>query len=264
MRAAIARLLLVARRLTLTTVMRLAAAHPHLAGDLRRLEHLTLHRARLSMWDHDIDPHFEEVDDFDTDIDPEEADGLDVNQEDDEPGHGPIDDLPELAAAVEAAVDAFANGSLPAEVPRLADWLATTLATRFPDARDDRSRILRTLDLGYLVASRPHFTALAAAADTLTRARAVEFAADLATFLASGLTPARTANRSPATPTTRNVALSSYSLTSRSAPTPHRPGRSGSRSSPSVPPPPPGWATTSARSGKPPVRRTRCQQPSPP
>ncbi|WP_320065486.1 hypothetical protein [Micromonospora sp. RTGN7] len=199
-RAAIARLLLVARRLTLTTVMRTAAAHPHLADDLRRLEHLTLHRARLSMWDHDIDPYFEEADDLDFDTDPEEADGLDVDQEDDEPGHGPIDDLPELGAAAEAAFDAFANGSLPAEVPRLADWIATTLATRFPDARDDRSRILRTLDLGYLVASRPHFATLAAAADTRTRARAVEFAADLATFLASGLTPTPAANRSPRYP----------------------------------------------------------------
>ncbi|MFI7027011.1 hypothetical protein ACIBMZ_30345 [Micromonospora sp. NPDC049900] len=192
-RAAVARLL-VARHITVTTVMRLAATHHHLAHDLRRLEHLTLHCARLSMWHNEIDPYLEEDLDFDTD--PEEADGPDVDQEDDEPGHGPIDGLPELEAAAEAAFDAFADGSLPAEVPRLADWIATTLATRFPDAHDDRSRILRTLDLGYLVASRPHFTALAAAADTLTRARAVEFAADLATFLTSGLTPTKAANRS--------------------------------------------------------------------
>lgn len=199
-RAAIARLLLVPRRLTLTTVMRLAAAHPHLTDDLRKLEHLTLHRARLPMSHYDIDPYFEEADNLDFDTDPEEADGLDVNQEDDEPGHGPIDGLPELEAAAEAAFDAFANGGLPAEVPRLADWIATTLTIRFPDAREARSRTPGTLDLGYLVASRPHFTALAAAADTLTRARAVEFAADLATFLASGLTPTEAANRSPRYP----------------------------------------------------------------
>ncbi|WP_229403322.1 hypothetical protein [Micromonospora okii] len=196
-RAAIARLL-VARRITVTTVMRLAAAHPHLADDLRRLEYLTLHCARLSMWHNEIDPYLQEDLDFDTD--PEEADGPDVDQEDDEPGHGPIDGLPELEAAAEAAFDAFADGCLPAEVPRLPDWIATTLAAKLPDAHDDRSRILRTLDLGYLVASRPHFTALAATADTLTRARAVEFAADLATFLASGLTPTKAANRSPRYP----------------------------------------------------------------
>ncbi|GAB3939214.1 hypothetical protein GCM10027614_20940 [Micromonospora vulcania] len=196
-RAAIARLLLGARRLTVTTVMRLAAAYPHLADDLRRLEHLTLHFARLSRSHYDIDPYFQEADlDFDFDTDPEEAAGLDVDQEDDEPGHGPIDGLPELEAAAEAALDAFADGSLPAEVPRLADWINATIATRFPDAHDARSRILRTLDLGYLVASRPHFTALTAAADTPTRARAVEFAADLATFIASGLASTDAANRS--------------------------------------------------------------------
>ncbi|MET8042457.1 hypothetical protein ABZU25_16545 [Micromonospora sp. NPDC005215] len=196
-RAAIARLLLGARRLTVTTVMRLAAAHPHLADDLRRLEHLTLHCARLSMSHYDIDPYFQEADlDFDFDTDPEEAAGLDVGQEDDEPGHGPIDGLPELEAAAEAAFDAFADGSLPAEVPRLAEWITATAATSFPDGRDARSRTLRTLDLGYLVASRPHFTALTAAADTRTRARAVEFAADLATFLASGLTSTEAATRS--------------------------------------------------------------------
>jgi hypothetical protein len=111
--------------------MRLAAAHTHLADDLRRLEHLTLHRARLSMRHTNIDPYFEEDDDldFDTPIDPEEIDGLDVDQEDDEPGdghgHGSIDGFPELEAA-EAAFDAFADGSLPADVPRLADWIATT------------------------------------------------------------------------------------------------------------------------------------------
>lgn len=201
-RSAIARLLLVPRRLTVTTAMRLAAAHPHLADDLCRLEHLTLHRARLSMWHNNIDPYFEEDDDldFDTDIDPQEADGLDVDQKDEEPGHGPIDGLPELETATEAAFDAFVDGSLPADVPRLADWIATTLATRLPDAHDAHSHTLRTLDLGYLVASRPHFTALADAADTRTRARAVEFATDLATFLASRLTPTKAAHGSSRDP----------------------------------------------------------------
>ncbi|MGW4498902.1 hypothetical protein ACWENR_09825 [Micromonospora sp. NPDC004336] len=193
-RAAVARLL-VARRITVTTVMRLAAAHPHLADDLRRLEYLTLYCARLSMWHNEIDPYLEE--DFDFNTDSEEAEGLDVDPENDEPGRGPIDGLAELEAASEAAFDAFADGSLPAEVPRLTDWIATTPTTRFPNGH---SHILRTIDLGYLVASRPHFTALADAADARTRARAVEFAADLTTLLVSRLPPTNAAYRFPRHP----------------------------------------------------------------
>ncbi|MEV0453831.1 hypothetical protein [Catellatospora methionotrophica] len=188
-RAAIARLLLATRHLTATTVMRRAAAHPHLDDDLRRLEHLTLHRARLSTRHDESDPYLEEDDDldFDADVAPEQADALVVNQEDHERGPGSAD----MEAASEAASGAFADGSLPAEVPRLKDWIAT-IPTRSSDAP---SRILRTIDLGYLVASRPHFTALTEASDAGTRTRAVEFAADLATVLASGLRPTEATRR---------------------------------------------------------------------
>jgi hypothetical protein len=192
-RAAVSRLLLVPRRLTVTTVMRLVAVQHHLADDLRRLEYLTLHCARMSMWRNDIDPYFEVEEDFDFDIDPEEADGPAVDHKDDETGRVSIDGFSELEAAAEAAFDAFADGSLPAKVPRLAGWIATTLATSLPDAR---SRTLHPFDLGYLLASRSHFTGLNAATDTCTRARAVEFAADLATFLTSRLTPSEAAHRS--------------------------------------------------------------------
>ena len=196
LRAAVARLLLVPRHLTLTTVMRLAASHSHLAEDLRRLEHLTLHCARLSLWQNEIDPYLEEANDFDFDSDVglEQADGLDVGQED-EAGHGPIEGLAELEAASEAAIGAFANGSLPAEVPRLADWIATTPTTALPNGHH---RILRPIDLSYLVASRRHFTTLADAPHA--RTSVVEFAADLAAYLASELAPATASNRSPRSP----------------------------------------------------------------
>ncbi|MEV6527466.1 hypothetical protein AB0M43_36630 [Longispora sp. NPDC051575] len=194
-RAAVARLLLVPRRLTITTVMRLVAAHPNLADDVLRLEHLTLHWARLSMWRNELGHNLEEADDFDFEFDPQEDDGPDEEQ-DDEPDHDPGDGFAGLETACEAAFDAFADGSLPVDVPRLAAWFDSTPVTRFPADTDARTRMLRTLDLDYLIAARPHFTGQNSTADP----RVVEVAGDLADFVATGLAPTTATKRFPRHP----------------------------------------------------------------
>ncbi len=101
-------------------------------------------------------------------------------------GRSPAD-LPDLESPMRASFDAFVDETLPAELPRLAEWLRSSPPELQSLRLGRRHQISAVADLEYLVAAFLH--RFAAEDGPEVRPKTVEFAADLATFFAESLYP---------------------------------------------------------------------------
>lgn len=168
LRSAISRLALHPRYLTVRQTFRTVAAYPSLAAGLGQLEHLSLHFARYRAWRQERSHRERHAE---LDFGPAPA----------------VADMPDVETPTHEALDEFVAGSLPLP-PSLSAWIDDTPEGMVGPAMGARHRTLSKVDPGYLVAARAHLPeALAGAEATAVRARQLDFTADLAQLLVTGL-----------------------------------------------------------------------------
>lgn len=144
-----------------------AVERDELRGELPRLEHLSLHYARLLAWFNERKTRQDNADWW-----PE--------------GSPTVDDLPDVLTPAEAIARAFVEGTLD-EKPSVADFIAETPAGLVSERADARHRIFHSLGFDYLVAARLHALVLPAELGQAERKRRLGIAADLATVIGGAL-----------------------------------------------------------------------------
>jgi hypothetical protein len=168
LRSAITRLANHPRYLTVRQTMRAVATYPSLAEGMEQLEHLTLHFARYRAWRQERSHR-------------ERSAELDF-------GPAPtVTDMPDVESPTRQALAQFVAGSL-SPPPSLSAWIDDTPVGMVGPAMGPRARAFSKIDPGYLIAARTYLPeTLAGDKETAAHIRGVEFAADLAQLLVTGL-----------------------------------------------------------------------------
>ena len=145
---------------------------PALSDDLRRLDVLSLHMARYLRWARERRDREENAQYW-----PE--------------GSPRAEELPDLETPTREAFDAFVDGSLSMEAPRLEQFIDETPEGLVRWGAEPIYAIASSLDVTYLLAARAHLLSLPDGLDDIERRRRLDLAAQFSSLFAGALVPGK-------------------------------------------------------------------------